>query len=362
MKKYVLFGASVLAVGVSASTQQEQAYLAILVETQVMKMVGMEMPELPPGIELPPGVVLPGKPNRTLNVRLWSPGIAPANATASLAIPPGLKKGPKLDLELYRPKAGETGTGGVGEYDPEKNPEFTIKMYWGSSETVKEGQPKVIRYAGMTAEQKAEMKKRAAEAQAAAGSMYFYKPDWTTGYWPTQKQKGDIAADAALAGRYALTTTYTGNVEIDVPADLNFLAPISMQSPDFGDKIDFTKFIGFKWAPIPTALGSYASIIGMEGKNTLIMWSSSETYSEGLMGDMGFMQMADVRARVAEKLFMAPETTSVNVPAGIFANADMSMLNMVAYGPGVALDKTQPIPRVQTKTSLNAMLGGKGMP
>ena len=37
------------------------------------------------------------------------------------------------------------------------------------------------------------------------------------------------------------------------------------------------------------------------------------------------------------------------------------MLTMIGYGSGAALAEGQPLPRVQTKTTLNAMLGGKAM-
>jgi hypothetical protein len=39
----------------------------------------------------------------------------------------------------------------------------------------------------------------------------------------------------------------------------------------------------------------------------------------------------------------------------------MAMLTMVGYGPGAALGAGQPLPRIQTKTSLMATLGGKAM-
>lgn len=338
---------------------EDQAYLAILAETKLMQMVGMpKMPDLPPGIKLPPGVVLPGQPQRTLQVRLWSPSIAPQGATAVLAPPAGLKLGDKLNLELYRPTPADENGGKVQGFDPDANPEFTIKVYWGSSDTVKEGQPKVIRWAGMTPEQKAEMKRRAKEAQNSVGS-YFYKPNWTTGYWPSGKNPGTIAADAALTGTYNLTTSYTGNVTLDVPADVNFLAPIQLSSPSLENKLNLTGPLAFVWSAIPNNLGQHASVIGMEGKNTFIIWTSAETYSDALLGDTGFLQMAEVKANVQNKLFLTPETTKATVPAGIFKDADFAMLNMSAYGPGAARDETQPLPRVQAKSTLNVMLGGK---
>jgi hypothetical protein len=62
---------------------------------------------------------------------------------------------------------------------------------------------------------------------------------------------------------------------------------------------------------------------------------------------------------VSKTIFMAPDRTSVAVPAGIFKDADMAMMTMAGYGPGAALDKAQPLPRIQTKTTLQLMLGGK---
>jgi hypothetical protein len=352
-------------VGMTPRVAQEQAYFAILAETKMGRMAGMppmDLSQLPPGVKLPPqAMMFAGKPVRVLNFRLWSPGIAPANATAAVAPPSGLKQGPKLDLELYRPEAGAVGGEKVPQFDPDASPDsFKIKIYWGSSAEVKPGQPREIVWSGLNPEQKEAMKNRARES-AAAQSSYFYKPNWTTGYWPTKSQPGEIALDASLVGKYALSTSYTGNVEIEAPANVNFLDPIAMSSPDLNRPLDLKKALEFKWQEIPNALGLNASIMGMEGKNTMIIWLSSEVFSDVLMGDMGFLQMAEVRDFVSKTLFMEGNRTSVIVPAGIFANADMAMMNMAGYGPGAALEKAQPLPRIQTKTTLMLMLGGKKM-
>jgi hypothetical protein len=92
-----------------------------------------------------------------------------------------------------------------------------------------------------------------------------------------------------------------------------------------------------------------------------VLWSSSEVFEESLMGDMGFLQMAEVRDYVARTMFMPGNATKVSIPIGIFANADVAMMQMAGYGPGAALETAQPLPRIQTKTSLNLMLGGKQM-
>lgn len=368
----IALAAAIAAASVPAARADgDQAFLGIFAETSLTKMAGMPAPKLPPGFDLsklPPGVKLPpqalamlkGTAARALTVRLWSPGIAPDNATASLAIPEGLKLGPKLDLDLYRPKPGggdETVTlPGGRKFDIDQ---MTIKRYWGSSRTVRPGQPDVIEFKGLTPEQQAAMRAQASKMQA-RGS-YFYKPDWTTGYWPGQNAQGTIEDDAALQGHYALTTTYTGNVEIDVPANVNFLAPIEMTSPNLEQPINFDEAIVFDWKPVPNALGFHAMIFGMQQANhTIIMWDSSEPKPEMGM-DYDYKQMAEVRDLVSKDIFMKGDRTEVIVPAGIFKDCDMVSFMMVGYGPGTALEKGQPLPRVQTKTALTIMLGGTMM-
>lgn len=350
----------VLGLTALASAVENQAYLGLFAETSLMRIVGMpDMPDLPnmPNIPgMPGGMALPGKPSRALSVRLWSPNIAPANATASLAPPAGLKAGDTLLLDLFRPQ-GDTAEP-VENFDPDKIPDFTIKLYWGSSPTVKDGQPQIIRWGDMTPEQKAAM--REAARRASQKTSYFYKPNWTTGYWPTKNQKGGIAMDASLVGSYALTTNYTGNVTLDVPKDVEFLAPITLTAPKLDKALPLDKALAFAWNPVPNILGSYASIIAMKGNNELTMWVSSED-KPTMAQDWDYLEMAQVRDFVKANIFMAPERKDVTAPAGIFADSDFVMMHMVAFGPGAALDATQPLPRLQTKSILTVMLGGKKM-
>ncbi len=146
-----------------------------------------------------------------------------------------------------------------------------------------------------------------------------------------------------------------------MPAGVEFLAPFDFTSPNLENELDFKKALQFQWKSIAGNLGQNAFAMGAEGKNTLILWISAETYSEGVMGDAGYLQMADVRQRVTDKLFMGPEQSKFSIPAGIFKDADFAMLSMVAYGPGAAVDKAQPLPRLQTKSTVQVMLGGKEM-
>lgn len=347
----------------------DQAYLGMFAETSLRKMPGMPvMPPLPPGVDMGKMAQVPGMeemmemgaPKRQFTIRLWSPSLAPPSAQAYVTPPAGLKQGDRLDLEIYRPEPekveGKTGPG-EGKTAP-SDIEFTIKYYWGSSQTVKPGQPKIIKFGSLTPEQKRTMGD--AGKRSGAGASYFYKPNWTTAYWPTSKQPGKIAKDASLVGAWRLTTNYTGNVTIDCPSNVDFLAPIDMTSPNLEEEINLDEAIKFVWKPIPNLLGSHAMIVGFEGRNTMVIWSSSEVWREDMMSvDWGFLQMAEVRQYVQDTIMMKGDRTDVSVPVGIFKKCDMANFMMTGYGPGVAREETQPIPRIQTKTTLSIMLGAK---
>ncbi|NUP98245.1 MAG: hypothetical protein HUU35_00170 [Armatimonadetes bacterium] len=350
---------------------ENQAYLGLFAETSVNKQVGMpDMSEMLQGMDpamlnqLPPEVraMMGGAAQRRLTVRLWSPNLAPQNATASIAPPAGLKVGPRMDLELYRPqpRTGTTTRPNTGTPAPQMPAKFTIKRYWGSSATVRPGQPEVteVKFDGLTAEQQAQYERM---ADAGEGSEYFYKENWTTGYWPTKKQVGTIAADSRLPGHYALSTTYTGEVTLDVPDNVDFLAPFTLSSPSLKTAPDLTKALALRWQEIPRALGLFAQVTSMVGRDTMIIWTSSEVRADPEQ-NWDYLQMAEVRRFVEEQKMMPGNCTEAIVPAGIFKDGDYVSLMMIGYGPGVARDETQPLPRMQTKTVLTAGLGGKMMP
>ncbi|HLK16747.1 MAG TPA: hypothetical protein VKT78_18210 [Fimbriimonadaceae bacterium] len=355
----------IAASGAGARTADDTSYLGIFAETTLMRIAGVKpkpMPKLPPGIKLPESVraMMSMEPTRKLTIRLFTPSIAPDNATATVQPPPGLKLGDKLDLDLFRPqpptppKEGDTSKPTTGG---DKLQDFTIKIYWGSSDTVQPGQPKVISLSSLGIEQKMEMMARMRQMSPSSPTSYYYKENWTTGYWPSKNQPGEIQKDASLTGTFNLTTSYAGNVSIDAPEGVDFMPAFELSSPDLGTRPSMDGALPFQWAAMPTAIGIYASAVGMEGQNTIIIWTSSDSFSEQSMGNSGFLSGTEVRARVASHHFMPGDATSFTIPAGIFKDAGFAMISMVGYGPGNARDGVNPLPRIQTKTSLQVMMG-----
>jgi hypothetical protein len=347
-----------------ALAADEQATLEISAQTMAMKMAGMGMPdvaELMAGVDPSllasiPGMAdlpMPGAAMRMLMVQLTSPGIAPEGATASLAVPPALKLGPRLDLEIARPVqtplAQGADTGGL---------QLTARFYWGSSPTVKPGQPEVLTSDALTAEQ------RRAIAQMRADTERQGKPGlpmigegWTWASWPTAEQRGLLAKDAALPGGYALTTNYTGNVSLDAPQGMTFLGPIELTSPALKEEPPLDAPIVLRWKPVPGVLGYSAMIVAMQGQNTLVMWASSEVSLMETELRVGFLPTEKVAALVESRVLMGPDRTEATVPAGIFKDCDTVFMMMTGYGPGIEV-QGRPVARMQTKSALMAMLHG----
>jgi hypothetical protein len=370
-----LFVPSLIATALSAHADETQAYLGIFAETAATRTAGVPKPKLPPGFKesdlagLPAGIKLPPEvtemlamlkgAQRKLTVRLWSSGLAPDGATAALTVPEGLKIGPKLDLDLYRPR-GDEGDAPVGA--PGTLPDLVIKRYWGSSANVRAGQPDVLDLKSLTPEQKGIMRSQSLKMQRAMQrgqtESYFYKPNWTTAYFPSKMGNTAVPDEGALAGRYLLASSYTGNVKMEVPDTVNFLDAIEITSHNFESVVPLDASVTFRWKAVPNVIGYSASILGMEGQKTVIMWSSAEEKPDMSLA-FDYLEMAQVRDLVSRKVVMRGDAVEMTVPVGIFKDCDFVMLQMIGYGPGAALDKGQPLPRVQTKTTLMVTLGGK---
>lgn len=355
--------------GAVIAADQERAFWGVFLDTSTMRSAGMpDMSEMlrnmPPEVlrNLPPEAraMMGGGAQRQITMRLWSPGIAPPEAKAEAFPPAGAKLGDKLPLKLWRPGEEEPGRseGEPGEAVPVPAGKMTIKIYWGSSRTVKPGQPKVVEHewAAMSPEEQARLKEMMSESSGLA-----YRPDWTTGYWPdVAGDSPTVADDARMAGTMRLETNYTGSTAVEIPDNVNFLDGIVFGSPNLSRELDLTKYIEFKWKEIANCLGFEAQIIGMEGQNTVIVWHAGEAEPRE-SGNADFMQMAEVRRLVDEQQFIAGNSTAMTVPAGIFADCDMANMMMTGYGTGAANDEGQPRARVQSRTRYNGMLGGKMM-
>jgi hypothetical protein len=260
--------------------------------------------------------VMPGK---WLDLALYTRQ-KPAGTDATHAIPPGQKMGASLPLEpVPRPKPGGTAPESTEEMERQK-PKGRLLLYWGCSEAVRPGQPRIL-------------------DMATAGPMDFakffvgrYAPERGAtaqpgrAIWPNEKDRQRVPKDASLQGDHAVSGE-------GVPPSLRFAIA---ERQDFMERMNLAApgdpkgAITSTWNAVPHARAYFLSAVG-GGGDDLVLWSSSEVPEAGL-GLMDYLSNSQVDQWVKEKVLLPASAQTCAIPSGIFGNAGGAMLRGIAYG------------------------------
>jgi hypothetical protein len=359
----------------SAQTKAPQQVVKPPVAQLWMDVATVTMPGMPdmPGMPSFGGMMGrggAGEGNNTFgNTRGMAPGrhldIAfvtqrkPGGTDATQAVPAGTGLAPSLPLLPV--KAEPRGPGAPGTPGEFEQPKGRILFYWGCSDTVRPGQPRVLDFSkGPSAEWANFMQGRAPRERGAVA-----RPGHSI--WPNEKDRRSFGRDATLAGEHALSGE-------GVPADLrftlaaaqDFMAPIALQQAG-----TLNDTLRLSWQAVPNARAYFLNAMsGNEqgGVSEVVFWSSAEVPDFG-MGLMDYASPANIEQWLREKVLLAPSATQCAIPQGIFAKGQGGMLRMIAYGPELNLAHP-PRPtdvkvpwepewavRVRTKSTAMAMLG-----
>jgi hypothetical protein len=262
-------------------------------------------------------------PKKSLLLQLNSPKALPSSPEATHDIPPGLNMGktlPLLSPEREKPVR-------VGE-EPERKaekPKVRMLFYWGCSEAVRPGQPKVLDTEKMSMPEFGKaMSGRTGSGQTPPSQ----RSGWAYAEWPNRKDRQDVPKSSSLSGDHFIHGNYTPDIKFAVGERHDFMAPVEFTSVTGG----LTDSIRFQWKKIPTAIGYFAMAIGHNEKTgETILWSSSDAQDPGY-GLMSYLPPADVSRFIREKVVMGPDVTSCSVPKGIFKEANGAALQFIGYG------------------------------
>ncbi len=263
-----------------------------------------------------------GAPGQWLDTALHT-RLKPSGSDGTHAIPPGMNMGSSLPLipVVTVERSGSEGRDG----DAEK-PKGKLLFYWGCSETVRPGQPRVLDFSSAAPDAWAKfMAGRFAPdrgAKAVAGRSV----------WPNERDRQRVPNGASLAGDHAVSGD-------GVPAGLRFGVQTAY---DFMPKVKMSTSgdpkgpVNVGWQAITAAHGYFLSAMGAKGEEEMIIWSSSDQPDPG-WGLMDYMPPAQVKKLIGEKVVLAPSSQNCAVPAGIFAGVEGAMVRMIAYGPELNL-------------------------
>lgn len=259
-------------------------------------------------------------PGKWLDLALYTRQ-KPAGTTGTHAIPPAQNMGASLPLEpVPRPQPGGTAPDTKPEDVERQKPKGRLLLYWGCSETVRPGQPRIL-------------------DMATAGPMDFakffvgrYAPERGAtsepgrAIWPNERDKQRVPKDASLRGDHAISGE-------GVPPSLRFAIG---ENQDFMERMNLVApgdpkaSLLANWNAVTTARGYFLSAVGGNGED-MILWSSSEVPEAGL-GLMDYLANAQIDQWIKEKVLLPASTQKCAIPAGIYGQAGGAMLRGIAYG------------------------------
>jgi hypothetical protein len=219
-----------------------------------------------------------------------------------------------------QPRTPAKGQRGESVDEVPDRPKGRILFYWGCSEKVRPGQPRVLDFSKAGVEDYGKfMMGRAVRDRGA-------KAEPGHSIWPNEKYRQNVPKEASLVGSHALSGE-------GLPESLKFAIG---QQQDIMPKLEIAGSGGgaaatqLSWPALPTARAYFLSGMG-GGEDEMVIWSSSDVPEPG-WGLMDYATNANVDKWLQEKVLLKASQTQCAIPEGIFAKSKGAMVRGIAYG------------------------------
>lgn len=305
------------------------------------------------------GYTLTGTAGRWMDVTLYTS--RNSNLPEALQnVPAGSGLAPTLKLQSpEKAKPAPPSDDEPSDWDPEP-PKGKLVMYWGCSETVKPGQPKVVDLSTATVGELAKFFESRREtkrgAHLAAG-----RP-----VWPSRDDKRGFPDGASIIGEHAFVAAgVPESFKFTIPAAQDIMPPMQVRQTDAGG----ARIL--EWPAIPHARAYFLGTMGglPEGQDGMVIWTSSELPDSG-MGLFDYQTNVAVDKWLKDKVLLPPSTTRCAVPKEA---AGDGMLRAIAYGtelnmaypprptdPAIAWEPDWNV-KIRVKSMSTSILGMEGM-
>ena len=258
-----------------------------------------------------------GAPGQWLDTALYTRN-KPSGTEGTHAIPPAMNMGSTLPLVPVTRSASKPGE----EEEVGEKPKGRLLFYWGCGDKIRAGQPKVVDFSRLGA------------AEWARFMQGRYAPDRGAkavpgrSVWPNERDRQRVPKNASLVGDHEVSGE-------GVPPGLRFML---RDGQDFMPRVrlsapgEVSNPVNVSWDAVRSAQGYFLTAMGARGEEEMIIWSSSEQPDPG-WGLMNYVAPAQVNKLIGEKVVLPPTRQNCTIPAGVFANTEGAMVNMIAYGP-----------------------------
>ena len=248
----------------------------------------------------------------------------PAGTQATQTIPAGLGLGASLPLLPPEPVAAKSNVPQSRDRETDdgvpEQPKGRILLYWGCSDTVRAGQPKVLDLTNAKPADYAQfMRGRATRERGATAA-----PGHAI--WPNAQSKQQVPKGASLQGEHKVSGEgIPASLQFSVGQVQDFMPPLVLSSTGGG-----ANATTLAWAAQPQARAYFLNAMG-GNDGEMVLWSSSETPEPG-WGLMDYLSTPNLDLWLADKTLLPTSQTQCAIPAGIFAKSKGAMVQGMAYG------------------------------
>ncbi|MDZ7920778.1 hypothetical protein [Rhodoferax sp.] len=248
----------------------------------------------------------------------------PAGTQATQTIPAGLGLGASLPLLPPEPVAAKSNVPQSRDRETDdgmpEQPKGRILLYWGCSDTVRAGQPKVLDLTNAKPADYAQfMRGRATRERGATAA-----PGHAI--WPNAQSKQQVPKGASLQGEHKVSGEgIPASLQFSIGQVQDFMPPMLLSSTGGG-----ANATTLAWPAQPQARAYFLNAMG-GNDGEMVLWSSSETPEPG-WGLMDYLSTPNLDLWLADKTLLPTSQTQCAIPAGIFANSKGAMVQGMAYG------------------------------
>ena len=245
----------------------------------------------------------------------------PAGTEATQSIPSGQNMGPSLTLLPVEAQPRTPGAARAESVDElPARPKGRILFYWGCSDAVRPGQPRVLDFAKAGVEDYGKFMMGRAVRDTGAKAVPGHA------IWPNEKQRQKVPANASLQGQHALSGEgLPASLKFNIEQAQDLMPKLALASQGSGASAS-----QLSWQSLPTARAYFLS--AMSGsEDEMVLWSSSDLPEPG-WGLMDYASNTNVDQWLREKVLLPASQTQCAIPAGIFAKAKGTMVRGIAYG------------------------------
>jgi hypothetical protein len=270
----------------------------------------------------------PNAVSHALTLQLGSTRHADGEPTAEHDPPEGLGAGPMLPLVTpqAQPAHEETPPGPPERF---QRPHGRMLIFWGCGEHAGPGQPYVIDFAslaGPAAAQKfAGLMRGIAVTPMEPPSPGRYA---TYGEWPNERSDSSVPPSGSLAGDHLVKGNYTPDIRFGLTPQQDFLPAFNLTT----NQKNPSGSASLGWQAMQGVQGYFATMIGAQGEDQVVMWTSSATQAPAF-GMPDYLSDGEIARLVGSHVLMPPSQTQCTIPVeAVQAAGQGGFFQLVGYG------------------------------